>query len=259
MLLECHRITKRFGGLTAVKDLDLSIKSGEILGLIGPNGAGKTTAFNMISGVAGPDSGRISLRGKEMTGARSYQMARSGVCRTFQNPRLFGRLSVLDNVMVAAHAEGGGLWSRIRGVVAFDAETRERARASLAFVGLEHREQDQAADLPYGHLRKLELARALAGNPALILLDEPVAGMNPTEIGEFMTLVRRVIDRGISVLLIEHHMQMVMGVCERVIVLNFGEKLAEGTPAEVGADPGVIAAYLGEGYLETAQAAGGKA
>jgi ABC-type branched-subunit amino acid transport system ATPase component len=243
-LLEARGLTKRFGGLVAVEHVNLAVVRGTISSLIGPNGAGKTTIFNLLSGITRPDAGRILLDGVDVTGSPSWRMARAGVCRTFQNPRLFWNLSVLDNVGVAIQRErslAAEMWS----LLFAERAQHERAMELLDVVGLADRAAELARSLPYGHLRRLELARALAGNAKIVMLDEPVAGMNPREVDELMTLLETIRARGVTLLLIEHNMRMVLDISDHVSVLNFGRLIAEGTPAAVRDDARVIEAYLG--------------
>jgi branched-chain amino acid transport system ATP-binding protein len=248
-LLEVRSLTVRFGGLTAVADLDLDVPEGSIVGLIGPNGAGKTTAFNVISGLQAPTAGSVRFRARPISGLPPHRVTALGLARTFQNIRLFGTLSVLDNVLVGSHvANPGSLIGTLTGRAAerrAEREAAEHARELLAFVGLDHRGAEPAGTLPFGEQRRLELARALATRPALVLLDEPAAGANPTERAVLMAYIRRIRERGVTVLLIEHDMKIVMGVCERVVVLNFGRRIAVGPPEAVARDTAVVEAYLG--------------
>jgi branched-chain amino acid transport system ATP-binding protein len=249
-ILEVTNLTKRFGGLAAVADVSFSVRDGGIVGLIGPNGAGKTTIFNLITGVYKVTEGSVMFEGKPITDMEPYRIADSGVTRTFQNIRLFKNLSVYDNVFTACHLSAKySLPEAILRLPRFRREEkllREKAANLLEIVGLQDRSDVIASNLPYGLQRRLEIVRALALDPRLLLLDEPAAGMNPDETEHLMRLIADIRKRfKLSVLVIEHHMDLVMGLCERIVVLNFGIKLAEGAPSEIRGDPKVVEAYLG--------------
>jgi branched-chain amino acid transport system ATP-binding protein len=252
-VLELRGVTKRFGGITACKDITFNLAKGQIMGLIGPNGAGKTTAFNLITGVYGVTEGSIALEGEAITGLRPDRIVRRGVARTFQNIRLFRNLSALDNVVIALDCHEtyrlGSSFLRLPVVRRRELAMREEALGFLEAVGLGDKAAARADSMPYGLQRKLEIARALALRPRLLLLDEPAAGMNPEESLELARLIRTIHDRfQLTTLLIEHHMDVVMALCERIFVMNFGEKLAEGTAEAIQRDPDVLKAYLGEGF-----------
>ena len=249
-VLEVKHATMRFGGLVAVNDLNMHIDKQEIVALIGPNGAGKTTAFNMITGVYKPTSGQVLLDDRIITGMRPDRIAHAGIARTFQNIRLFKALTVLDNVMIAQHLRLGMTWvSSVLRTPKYrktEAEMYNRAKELLEYMGLWEVRGEIASSLPYGMQRKLEIARALATKPSLLLLDEPAAGMNPAESAELTALIRGIRDQfHLTVLLIEHHMDVVMDISDRIYVLNYGGLIAEGTPAEIQSNDEVIRAYLG--------------
>ncbi|CAL9564668.1 ABC transporter ATP-binding protein [Streptomyces sp. enrichment culture] len=248
-ILDARGVTMRFGGLTAVREVDLTVHSGEIVGLIGPNGAGKTTFFNCLTGLYIPTEGEVRYKGRVLP-PKSFKVTAAGIARTFQNIRLFGNMTVLENVLVGRHTRTKeGLWSALlRGPGFHRAEAASRARAMelLEFVGLADKADHLARNLPYGEQRRLEISRALASEPGLLLLDEPTAGMNPQETRETEELVFAIRDMGIAVLVIEHDMRFIFNLCDRVAVLVQGQKLVEGDPATVQGDERVIAAYIGE-------------
>ncbi|WP_262394604.1 ABC transporter ATP-binding protein [Youxingia wuxianensis] len=250
-VLKTEHLGITFGGLKAVEDFNISIAPNELVGLIGPNGAGKTTVFNLLTGVYQPTEGRIELDGQEMKDKKPHQMAKAGIARTFQNIRLFKNLTVLGNVKVAfnqnmkygifqAILRTGGYWRE-------EEEIDQKARELLSVFNMQDAADKIACNLPYGQQRKLEIARALATNPKILLLDEPAAGMNPTETAELMEAIRIIRDKfNIAILLIEHDMSLVMSICERIVVIDYGMIIAKGTPKEVANNPKVIGAYLGE-------------
>ncbi len=261
-VLQTVRLTKAFGGLRAVNEFDLTVQRGELAGLIGPNGAGKTTVFNMISGLYVPTSGDIRFEGESIVGLEPHEVTQAGIGRTFQNIRLFPNLTVLDNVRIAYHPHAGysmfDALLRTRRFEAKERELTERARDFLAIFHLDRYQDELAKNLPYGEQRRVEIARALACAPRLLLLDEPAAGMNPGEIVTLMELIHFIRDRfNLTILLIEHQMRLVMGICERITVMDFGEVIARGTAEEIQNDPRVIEAYLGRGAAGRAQAAVG--
>ena len=249
-LLKAEKITMDFGGVRAVDHVDLTVEQGQILGIIGPNGSGKTTFFNVLTGIYRPTSGRFLFQGRDITGWPSHRVAQSGVARTFQNIRLFRNMSVLENVLVGEHTQlKATLWGVLFQTPSkkrVEAEAREKAEELLRFVDLVDKADEFAANLSYGEQRRLELARALASQPKLLLLDEPTAGMNPSEAGQIMELIHDVRDLGVTIVLIEHNMQVMMGTAEWIVALDAGAKIAEGTPREIQYNEKVIQAYLGE-------------
>jgi len=254
-LLQVEGLTKVFGGLTAVRDVDFSVAEGEIVGLIGPNGAGKTTLFNMLAGSSVPTRGRVRFAGEDCTGEPAHAMARRGVTRTFQITSLFPALTAYENVLAGTYRTTRRGWVDAlfgaRAQAEEEAAAAQRARDVLGFAGLAERAGELADALSYGEQRKLEIAIALAASPRLLLLDEPAAGLNPDEGQRLIALIRQIRERGTTVLLVEHHMRVVMGVCDRLIVIDHGEKIAEGPPVAVANAPEVIRVYLGR---ETAHA-----
>lgn len=255
-VLKMENVTKRFGGLVAVDHFNGYINPGELIGLIGPNGAGKTTLFNLITGVYAPDKGKILFFGKDISGHKPHQIAAYGIARTFQNIRLFSDMTVLENVMVSQHLKlKNWMWFfksiiKTPDAIKMERQMKEEGINLLKKVGLQNLSSSKAGSLPYGLQRKLEIARALATKPKLLLLDEPAAGMNPQETYELMNFIKRIKEEfSLTIMIIEHDMKVIMGICERIYVMDYGKLIAEGCPEEIQSNPQVIKAYLGEEVL----------
>lgn len=251
MILEVAALSKSFGGIKALAGVDFHLSKGELVGMIGPNGSGKTTVFNVITGIYRPDGGSATMEGTALVGLPTHEINRLGIARTFQNIRLFRNLSVIDNVRIACHAHVGygpvSALCRSRRFHEGEGVIRDKAMELLSSFSLEDRRNELAKNLPYGDQRKLEIARALASSPRILLLDEPAAGMNPSEVGKLIEFIRGIRDRfRLTILLIEHQMRLVMGICERIVVMDFGQVIARGTPGEIRNNPRVIEAYLGD-------------
>ncbi len=250
-ILRIDSVSKAFGGVQALWNISFDLQPGVIQGLIGPNGAGKTTLFNVVTGVYEPDEGEVRFMDRKTGGRQVHDLVRMGIARTFQNVEIFGSMSVLENVMVGRHVRTScGFWgavTRVPWATREERESREKAMETLAFVGIENLAERKSSELPFGWQRLLEIARALASNPKLLLLDEPAAGLNATETKQLGTLLNKIRERGVTLLLVEHDMSLTMEVSDRIVVLDQGRKLAEGTPREIQSDAAVMAAYLGGG------------